>query len=50
MILEQSKITKINNYLFAIRVMVENCSNEYKDSIIQLINDIEKLTFTEEDE
>lgn len=50
MLLEQSKITKINNYLFAIRAMVERFNNEYTDSIIQLITDIEKLTLTEEDE
>ena len=50
MILEQNKITKINNYLFAIRAMAERFNNEYTDSIIQLINDIEKLTFPEEDE
>lgn len=48
MILEQKEITKINNYLVAIRALCVTAKNENTDSIIQLLYDIEKITYKEE--
>ena len=50
MILEQKEITKINNYLVAIRALCETARDENTDSIIQLLTDIEHITYREEDE
>lgn len=50
MILEQKEITRINNYLVAIRALCETARNENTDSIIQLLNDIENITYREEKE
>lgn len=50
MILEQKEITKINNYLVAIRALCETARNENTDSIIQLLYDIENITYREEKE
>lgn len=50
MILEQKEITKINNYLVAIRALCEAARNEDTDSIIQLLYDIEHITYREEGE
>lgn len=50
MILEQKEITKINNYLVAIRALCETARNENTDSIIQLLYDIENITDREEKE
>ena len=48
MILEQKEITKINNYLVAIRALCRTAENENTDSIIQLLTDIENITYREE--
>lgn len=48
MILEQKEITKINNYLVAIRALCVTAKNENTDSIIQLLYDIENITYKEE--
>jgi hypothetical protein len=50
MILEQKEITKINNYLVAIRALCVTAENENTDSIIQLLRDIENITYGEEGE
>jgi hypothetical protein len=50
MLLEQKEITKINNYLVAIRALCETAKNESTDSIIQLLTDIENITYREEKE
>ena len=50
MILEQKEITKINNYIVAIRALCETARNENTDSIIQLLSDIENITYREEKE
>ena len=50
MILEQKEITKINNYLVAIRALCETARDENTDSIIQLLTDIEHITYREEKE
>lgn len=50
MLLEQKEITKINNYLVAIRALCEIARNENTDSIIQLLYDIENITYREEKE
>lgn len=49
MILEQKEITKINNYLVAIRALCETARNENTDLIIQILYDIEKITYREEE-
>ena len=46
--LTEKEITKINNYLGAIRALCETARNENTDSIIQLLYDIEKITYREE--
>ena len=48
MLLEQKEITKINNYLVAIRALCVTAKNENTDSIIQLLYDIKKITYKEE--
>lgn len=50
MVLEQKEITKINNYLVAIRALCETAKNENTDSIIQLLYDIENITYREKKE
>lgn len=50
MILEQKEITRINNYLVAIRALCETARNENTDSIIQILYDIERITYREESE
>lgn len=48
--LTEKEITKINNYLVAIRALCETARNENTDSIIQLLYDIENITYREEKE
>ena len=48
--LTEKEITKINNYLVAIRALCKTASNENTDSIIQLLYDIENITYREEKE
>ena len=46
--LTEKEITKINNYLVAIRALCVTAKNENTDSIIQLLYDIENITYREE--
>lgn len=47
--LTEKEITKINNYLVVIRALCVTAKNENTDSIIQLLYDIEKITYKEEE-
>ena len=46
--LTEKEITKINNYLVAIRALCVTAKNENTDSIIQLLYDIENIIYREE--
>ena len=47
--LTEKDLTKINNYLVAIRALCETARNENTDSIIQILYDIERITYREEE-
>lgn len=45
--LTEKDLARINNYLVAIRALCQTARNENTDSIIQLLNDIENITYRE---
>ena len=46
--LSKIEVSKIENYLVAIRALAEKSNNEYTESILQLVRDCEAIIYKEE--